>query len=190
MGKKKYSTINDLTWLSGRLLKKDVAESLKISTTSLRRYRLGLRKIPDKVLKDAKALRYLTPKKKTNRNSLKKHRNKKIRELKLKNFHKVYDKLSRKCFITDFEFNDAPDRLSNAIREIATEYGTGDNITYSIIVKFFIDGKEIINGTTGYPLDYIYKLSIKFEEILMKYKSHLKIESDTRQIIIRRTEYI
>jgi len=190
MKKHRYSTRNDINFLSGRLLKKDIAKILNISISSVSRYANGKRKIPKHVLEKAADLRFITPKRRTNHIKLKKKRVKKVRVTLKQKSYKVFEKLSRKCFIQDFNFSGRQEDLMPEIMKISAEYGRGDNIVYSVIVFFRIGDEELINGSTGYPVTHLNKLLEKYQEILKKYKSHLKLHSDTQRYIIRRTEYI
>jgi len=190
MKKHKFSTRNDINFLSGRLLKKDIAVLLGISISSVSRYANGKRKIPRHVLEKAADLRFITPKRRTNHLKLKKKRVKKVHVTLKQKSYKVFEKLTRKCFIQDFNFSGKQEDLVPEILKISKKYGTGDNIVYSVIAKFRVGNEELVNGTTGYPETHLHKLLEKFQTIMNKYKSSLALESDSQKIIIRRTEYI
>ena len=185
-----YTTKNDISWLGNRILKKDVAELLGISSSSVSRYASGKRKIPKDVAQKAKDLRFITPKKKTNHIILKKKRIIKVRETKSQRSYNVFKKTTKKAFLMDFVYNGRIEDAKEEILKISQEYGDNDYVVYSVIVFFKINGDDVVDGTTGYPASHVEKLVERFKKIMDKYHSHLKLASDSQKIIIRRTEYI
>jgi len=185
-----YSTKNDISWLGNRLLKKDVAELLNISSSSVARYATGKRKIPKDVSQKAKDLRFITPKKKTNHVILKKKRINKVRKIQSQRSYNVFKKTTKKAFLMDFVYNGRIEDAKEEILKISKEYGDNDYVVYSVIVFFKINGDDVADGTTGYPASHVEKLVERFKKIMDKYHSHLKLASDSQKIIIRRTEYI
>jgi hypothetical protein len=186
-----YGKRNVITKLSNRLLDKDLYAYFDISKSTLYRYKMGIRKIPEHILSKAEDLLYLIPKKPIKKQKLKKKRFKNFSKKLKTGLNKISDSSNefkfRQCFLYTGDMKD----IENFIARIKAEYNDNDLVVYRIIRERIVDNKKVFDSTFMYAFHAKDKLTDNFKRLLAKYASSTQ-ENDnfTTKIIIERTEYI
>lgn len=191
--KKKCSSINDFSYVGRRLLKKDLADQLGISTSTLYRYSKGYR-IPSKSLESKiKKIRFIVPKKISSKIKVKRKRLKKIESIQEQDFYKIAERTTTISNKKEFLYTGNYKNIDIFIREISEQEKDGDNVTYQIVRERYVNNEKFLDSTFGLHIDSLDTLIAGFKKLLAKYQSLLRTgmsdEDLTENIIILRTEY-
>ena len=188
-----YSKINDISFLKKRLLTKDIAKILNVSTSSLYMYAKGKRKIPVHILKSAKNLRFSTPKKITSSFKIKRKRKSNYtQKIDKNNFIKSGHKITNIAVKDYFIFEGNQKDIEKAMFNIDSLFDDNDNTVFRIIRHSF-DSKnnEYIDSTMSYHIDAIKKLLKNYLLLQEKTSGSESLKPDNFNFIeIERVTYI
>jgi len=189
--KKNYSKRNVIAKLSNRVMAKDLAAYFDISKSSLYRYKLGKREIPEYILSKANDLLAIVPKKATKSIKLRKKRFKKLYEKLETGINQIKDTSNQYKFQQTFLYTGDNKDIFDFIVRIKAKFNDNDMVVYRIIRERIVNNEITLDSTYMYSFDARDKLEDNFKRLLSKYASTSQ-ENDnfTSKIMVERTEYI
>ena len=170
---------------------KDLAAYFDISKSSLYRYKLGKREIPEYILSKANDLLAIVPKKATKSIKLRKKRFKKLYEKLETGINQIKDTSNQYKFQQTFLYTGANKDIFDFIARIKAKFNDNDMVVYRIIRERIVNNEITLDSTYMYSFDARDKLEDNFKRLLSKYASTSQ-ENDnfTSKIMVERTEYI
>lgn len=195
--KRKHTIRNDLKWLGNRLLKKDLAHRLGLSTSQLYKMSNGIQKIPDELQEVAKRIRFVVPNRKTSKIKLKKKRFNVLKEKENRKYLLVDKQKTGRSISHYFSFKIAETdniiaNLPDFFRKISDEYKDAESkniITYSGMIERMEHGFFKVESSFNYTLDLTNLIQKSMSKLIVKYTSDAIEAGQPVRVIIRRTEH-